>query len=215
MYISMRWQNERPGIFVICKGELPEIKNYPICLEEADGTIKIKRYCYTEIKGLKPFKEGLQTGFLREENVELEIKVQYLPIKLTGVSLNRSGRSNYRAGDKFEPDGYALRAHYSDGHEKEITDFLCPTSELKAGQTAVTLSYGCKFCKASVTVSNNSVMTSPAVSVIGFHEDKGNNMAAGPLRVCTRSVHRTWRFCPFYPSRSDLGEEDRAERSIY
>ena len=76
MYTSMQWENEGPGIFVICKGELPEIKNYPVRLEDEDGTINIRRYAYTEIKGLKPFKEGLQTGLLREGNLELEVKVR-------------------------------------------------------------------------------------------------------------------------------------------
>ena len=43
MYTSMQWENEGPGIFVICKGELPEIKNYPVRLEDEDGTINIRR----------------------------------------------------------------------------------------------------------------------------------------------------------------------------
>ena len=211
MYTSMQWENEGPGIFVICKGELPEIKNYPVRLEDEDGTINIRRYAYTEIKGLKPFKEGLQTGRLREGNLELEVKVRYLPIKLTNVSLDKSGQVSYRAGDTFLPDGYTLKAHYSDGHERRISDFLYPTSELKVEQNVVTLSYGCKFCRVPVTVSNIDEMTSQVALITGSQKEREGDAVAAPSKGRVNSVHRTWRFCPFYPSRSVFLEGDRAE----
>ena len=208
MYTSMRWEKESPGIFVICKGELPEIKSYPVCLEEADGTINRKRYCYTEIKGLKPFKEGLQTGLLKEGNLALEVKVRYLPIKLTNIFLDKSGQVNYRVGDTFMPDGYTLKAHYSDGHERIITDFLYPTSVLKTGQTAVTLSYGCKFCRVPITVSSSNEVTHQEALSLDIQRDKKSERVAALSKGRVKSVHKTWRFCPFYPSRSVFLEED-------
>lgn len=211
MYTSMQWENGGPDIFVICRGELPEIKNYPVCLIETDGAITIRRYCYTEITGLKPFKEGLQTGFLREGNLELEVKVRYLPIKLTNIFLEKSGQAKYRMGDIFLPDGYTLRAHYSDGHEREITDFLYPTSELRVGQTFVTLSYGCKFCTVPVVVSDSEEVTPQIALVADFQEEKESNTVTAHPKGRVKSVHRAWRFCPFYPSRSAFLEGDGDE----
>lgn len=217
MYTEMRWGEETPGIFVLCKGELPDIKKYPVCLQRGDGTTDIKQYCYTEIKGLKPFKEGKQTGFLKEGNLELAIEVRYLPIKLTGISLEKSGQSQYKTGDIFKPDGYILRAHYSDGRERKITDFIYPASTLQEGQAAVTLSYGCKHCDVPVIVSNSGKDAEPSLiseDMRGISSQEREEKIAdkGIVRQLTggrvRYIYRTWRFCPFYPSRSGLSESD-------
>jgi hypothetical protein len=87
-----------------------------------------------------------------EEAPEVKEKVT-----LTGVSVvSYPTKMLYVAGEKFEPAGMQVKAHYSDGKEKELKDgeyTYSPAGALTENNTNITVSYTEDGVKKETTVS--------------------------------------------------------------
>lgn len=62
---------------------------------------------------------------------------------LTGIEVSSDAiKIEYNVGDKFEKTGLIVKAKYSDGTSKEITDYtIINGNKLEKGQTSITISY--------------------------------------------------------------------------
>ena len=81
--------------------------------------------------------ENIETGDGEEQEGDPNEKT------LTGIEVSSDAiKIEYNAGDKFEKAGLIVKAKYSDGSSKEITDYTIENGDkLTAGQTSVTISY--------------------------------------------------------------------------
>lgn len=91
-------------------------------------------------------KTVTQAITVSENNVE-SISITTPPIK-----------TNYNAGEDFDKTGMVITAVYSNGDTREITDYVITDgTNLKNGQTSVTISYEGKEVTQTITVSENKV----------------------------------------------------------
>ena len=64
----------------------------------------------------------------------------------------------YKPGHNFETTGMVIEVTYKDGTKKEVTDYTITNgTNLKNGQTSITITYGEKTLSQSITVTNNAV----------------------------------------------------------
>ena len=78
---------------------------------------------------------------------------------LTGIRIAKApARTEYTEGEDFDAAGMVVMAVYSDGNEKEISDYAIENGEaLTAGMTSVTVKYGDFTAEQSVTVTKKDV----------------------------------------------------------
>ncbi len=83
-----------------------------------------------------------------EKNTVEELKIKTPPTKTT-----------YKAGHAFEKAGMVIEATYKDGTVKNVTDYTIKDgSNLKNGQTTVTICFGEKEVKQEITVETNPLV---------------------------------------------------------
>lgn len=83
-----------------------------------------------------------------EKNTVEELKIKTPPTKTT-----------YKAGHAFEKEGMVVEATYKDGTVKNVTDYTIKDgSNLKNGQTTVTICFGDKEVKQEITVEPNPLV---------------------------------------------------------
>ncbi|MEI3163374.1 MAG: bacterial Ig-like domain-containing protein [Lachnospirales bacterium] len=68
-------------------------------------------------------------------------------------------KTSYIDGQKFDKSGMVVKAVYSDGSEKTITDYTVETNTLSAGTTKVYVTYGGLYTSVPVTVAKKVTMT--------------------------------------------------------
>lgn len=67
-------------------------------------------------------------------------------------------KTSYKAGEDFDKTGMVITATYSNGDTRKITDYeITDGTDLKNGQTSVTISYEGKEVTQTITVSENKV----------------------------------------------------------
>ncbi len=76
-----------------------------------------------------------------------------VPATLTGITLGGEYETRYNVGEKFDPAGLVVTAHYSDGTEEQVTDYTySPTAALTAENVAVTVTYRDKTAEERIAV---------------------------------------------------------------
>lgn len=84
-----------------------------------------------------------------EENVVTSIRIKEAPTKL-----------NYKAGEDFDKTGMVVEAVYKDGTTVEITDYTIEDgTNLKNGQTSVTISFEGKSVVQAITIESNALQS--------------------------------------------------------
>ncbi len=149
--ISMEWVGPPPGIFSLNRGELPDLTSHPVLVKYSDGSSEQRVFRYWEYDGIKPYRKGEQTGFVRLDDCALPLNISYEKEKLTGVKVSRQGKSDYSAGESADAGGFLGEAFFSDGSSKSVR-FQCKTGALDVGDTEMVLVYGCQTINAPVTV---------------------------------------------------------------
>ena len=67
---------------------------------------------------------------------------------------NPPTKTEYSAGETFDPAGMEITARYTDGTHAVITDYTYePTEALTTDDTKITVSYGGKSCEVEITVN--------------------------------------------------------------
>ena len=96
---------------------------------------------------------------------------------LTGIHITKAPtRTEYTEGESFDAAGMVVMAVYSDGNEKEISDYTIENGEaLTAGMTSVTVKYGDFTAEQPVTVTKKDVkaeytLTMPADKTVNAGE---------------------------------------------
>ena len=96
---------------------------------------------------------------------------------LTGIHIAKAPtRTEYTEGESFDAAGMVVMAVYSDGNEKEISDYTIENGEaLTAGMTSVTVKYGDFTAEQPVTVTKKDVkaeytLTMPADKTVNAGE---------------------------------------------
>ncbi|MBU3819355.1 MAG: bacterial Ig-like domain-containing protein [Candidatus Faecalibacterium intestinavium] len=106
---------------------------------------------------------GKQTVTISYEGKTTEIKVDVIARALVSISAayDSPGKTYYE-GDKFDPNGLTVTAHYNDGTSAQVTEGYTYSNEpLAAGQQTVTISYTyngvTKTTSVSVTVKAKTI----------------------------------------------------------
>ena len=96
---------------------------------------------------------------------------------LTGIHIAKAPtKTEYTEGESFDAAGMVVMAVYSDGNEKEISDYTIENGEaLTAGMTSVTVKYGDFTAEQPVTVTKKDVkaeytLTMPADKTVNAGE---------------------------------------------
>ena len=102
---------------------------------------------------------GKQTVTISYEGKTTEIKVDVIARALESISAayDSPGKTYYE-GDKFDPNGLTVTAHYNDGTSAQVTEDCTYSNEpLAAGQQTVTITYQGKTATVSVNVQKLEV----------------------------------------------------------
>ena len=102
---------------------------------------------------------GKQTVTISYEGKTTEIKVDVIARALESISAayDSPGKTYYE-GDKFDPNGLTVTAHYNDGTSAQVTeDYTYSDGPLAAGQQTVTITYQGKTATVSVNVQKLEV----------------------------------------------------------
>ena len=83
--------------------------------------------------------------------------VEVSAVELTGIEITaQPTKTEYFAGETFDPAGMVVTAKYNDGSSKAVTDYTVDKTELAIGDTAVTVSYDGKTATVSISVSEKA-----------------------------------------------------------
>lgn len=99
-----------------------------------------------------------------DDDFELTIK----PVEMTGLRLiENPDKVNYVEGETFDKTGMVLKAYYSDGTEKDVTEesTVSPDRALEPTDKKVRVSYGGEEVVINVNVSEKTVLSSIEVLV--------------------------------------------------
>lgn len=92
-----------------------------------------------------------------EKTAEIEVNVIARALVSISATYDSSGKTYYE-GDKFDPNGLTVTAHYNDGTSEPVTgDYTYSKEPLKAGQQTVTITYQGKTATVSVNVQKVEV----------------------------------------------------------
>ena len=128
-----------------------------------DGSTKtVTGYTYST----SPFTAGVtsvtisytENGITYTATVSVTVAAKY-----TGLSVTTNPtKTSYLSGETFNPAGMVVKANYSDGSTKAVTNYTYPTTALAAGATSVTISYtenGSTYSTTvAITVVNSSLL---------------------------------------------------------
>ena len=124
-----------------------------------NGTSKIITD-YTVIDG-ENLKEGQQYVTISYEGKEVRqsIEVKKKTITLSSITIQTPPtKTIYFVGENFDKTGMVIKANYSDGTSKLITDYtVTDGTNLQEGQQNVTISYGGKQVQQSIEVKKKTV----------------------------------------------------------
>ena len=115
------------------------------------------------------FGQHLQQGETITVNVTVDNSGGSEPEKtLTGISVTtQPTKTEYTAGETFDPTGMVVEATYSDSSTVGVTEYTCsPAGELAATDTKVTVTYEGKTAEVAITVSEPSGGEEPATLTI-------------------------------------------------
>lgn len=111
--------------------------------------IELSKQDYTEIS----VEDQVVSIDITNKQQEPELPV----ITLSKIEITKApDKVDYTEGEKFNPAGLVIKAVYSDGTQKEITDYTySPNTELKAENKLITFSYGENGVTKSTTQAIN------------------------------------------------------------
>ncbi len=93
------------------------------------------------------------------------------------IIASKPDKTQYFIGESLDTDGMKVLAKYSDGGQREITDFTLSVTELNvAGEVTVTVTYEGKTAEFSVTVSQKEISLIPDS---GYVINKENSVISG------------------------------------
>lgn len=105
-----------------------------------------------------------RTGLEQEGSAtatQFTLKVSFTPTEakaLSGIEITTPpDKTDYQTGDRFDPAGMAVTAHYDDGSSETVTDYTVSPEEMAADTTVVTVSYNGFTADIPVTVSAKPV----------------------------------------------------------
>lgn len=114
-------------------------------------------------KGMTSFQqEGSATA------TQFTLKVSFTPTEaksLSGIEITTPpDKTDYQTGDRFDPAGMVVTAHYDDGSSETVTGYTVSPEEMAADTTVVTVAYNGFTADIPVTVSAKPV-SSAALSL--------------------------------------------------
>jgi len=120
-----------------------------------NGTNKIiTDYNISNGTDLKEGQKSITISYEDKQTTQAITVVENSVVKLEIIS--EPEKKEYKAGHDFETKGLVVKATYKDGTTKEITDYtISDGTNLKNGQTEVTVSYGGQTVKQPITVQAN------------------------------------------------------------
>lgn len=148
----IRWKGNEPDVFRLARGEVPDISNFPVEIEYEDGKAEVRRFFAPDVKGLKVFQTGSQTGVIEFDGMALGVPVEYESRKFNSLKLSKAGKTTYKVGDKFDLSGFSFKAHFSDGTSCEADQVLADDVKIKAGQTHVNVRRFHQRCSVKIDV---------------------------------------------------------------
>ena len=104
------------------------------------------------------------TSFQQEGSAtatQFTLKVSFNPTEakaLSGIEITTPpDKKDYYTGDRFDPDGMVVTAHYDDGSSENVTGYTVSPGEMAADTTVVTVAYNGFTADIPVTVSAKPV----------------------------------------------------------
>lgn len=98
------------------------------------------------------------TIFYEDKTVEQPITVNENSVTNLEI-ITPPTKVEYKAGENFDPTGMVVRADFEDGTSKEVSDYkILDGTNLKNGQTEVTVQYGDETVTQEITVIENNVV---------------------------------------------------------
>ena len=105
-----------------------------------------------------------RTGLEQEGSAtptQFTLKVSFKPTEakaLSGIEITTPpDKTDYYTGDRFDPDGMVVTAHYDDGSSETVTDYTVSPEQMAVDTTFVTVSYNGFTADIPVTVSAKPV----------------------------------------------------------
>ena len=112
---------------------------------------------------------------------EGDLEVSYNVKSLTGINITtKPNKKKYLVGDKFNPLGMIVKATYSNGSTKTVTDYNYTTSVLTAETTSITISY----TENGITKTATQAITVTAPGQEGYFGNKNigySNYGKNPI----------------------------------
>lgn len=148
------------------------------------------------------------TSFQQEGSAtatQFTLKVSFNPTEakaLSGIEITTPpDKKDYYTGDRFDPDGMVVTAHYDDGSSENVTGYTVSPGEMAADTTVVTVAYNGFTADIPVTVSakpvssadlsldapvksrelDASVTVTPDMVEAAVEWYEGDSMAGGPV----------------------------------
>ena len=149
-----------------------------------------------------------RTGLEQEGSAtatQFTLKVSFKPTEakaLSGIEITTlPAKTDYQTGDRFDPTGMVVTAHYDDGSSETVTDYTVSPEEMAADTTLVTAAYNGFTADIPVTVSarpvssadlsldapvksqelDTSVTVTPDTVEAAVEWYEGDSMAGGPV----------------------------------
>lgn len=109
--------------------------------------------------------ESIELMTAEAMSIETIRAICYTPIVLTGIAIaSAPTKTDYVAGETFDPSGMIITASYSKGVGKVITDYTCsPSGALTTETTVITISY--IENGVTVTATQAIIVSEPKISL--------------------------------------------------
>lgn len=176
------WSEVKLGIYkVVTPGSALNLRAEPTTLSDILDSIpdntqleitKVKSgWGYTSYNNIKGW---VSLDFVEFVSAVAEIKALNITTQPT--------KTRYYIGEKFTPSGMTVIANYSDGSQKNVTDFTYSTASFQvAGKNDIIINY--KGTTATVTVD---VLANPEITISDAYGIYGNNVTV-PITVTADS----------------------------
>jgi len=102
-----------------------------------------------------PFTEaGTKEVTISYSGMTATVSVEVTDVTLDQLKVTtQPTKTLYYAGDSFDPAGMVVKAVYSDGTEREVTNYTCNPTILSVTDTKITVTYGGKTVDVPITIS--------------------------------------------------------------
>lgn len=149
-------------------GEVFDPTGMVVTVKYEDGTEKeVTDYTYS--KDVLTADSNITISYKEDEKVLTAIVPIIVSAKLIKITINtQPTKTNYIAGDYFDPAGMIVAASYDDGSIKQITDYRIPTNVLAVGTPYVTIFYTEMGIEVSADI-NITVTEHPSESLKDFN----------------------------------------------